>query len=164
MPQLITPDFTVPDGFETDRLRARMLTVNDVVRDFAAVCQSAPILKRMFPTWRGWPDGLTLEQNLIDLGWHQKEFQLRRSFAYTVVSLDEKTVLGCLYVEPSTRSGFDAEVCYWAREADIGDPADQALGAEVRPWIERDWPFERVAYPGRDISWEEWDKLPLTDG
>jgi len=44
-----------------------MLTVRDVVADFEAIRDRAP--------------GLTLEQNLIDLGWHQKEFQTRRSFA-----------------------------------------------------------------------------------
>jgi hypothetical protein len=30
----------------------------------------------------GWPLKLTLEENLIDLGWHQREFTLRHSFAY----------------------------------------------------------------------------------
>ena len=28
----------------------------------------------------------TVTENLGDLGWHEKEFELRRSFAYTVVA------------------------------------------------------------------------------
>ena len=160
MTGFVPPDFDIPEGFEVDGIRARMLSVHDVVRDFDAVSSSAHFLKDMFPTWRGWPTGLTIEQNLIDLGWHQKEFQLRRSFAYTLVTPDESKVIGCLYVEPPTRQGFDAEVYFWAREAGIGDAADVALGAIVKPWIEAAWPFSRVAYPGRDISWEDWAKLP----
>ncbi len=156
----VPSEFVVPTGFETDMFRARMLSVNDVVKDFEAVCQSAPLLQRMFPTWRGWPKGLTIEQNLIDLGWHQKEFQLRRSFAYTIVSLDEKTVLGCVYVEPTQRADYDAEVYFWARETKIGGAADKALAQAILPWIEREWPFERVAYPGRNPSWDDWAKLP----
>lgn len=70
-----------------------------------------------YPTWpaSGWPVGLTLEQNLIDLGWHQKEFQTRRSFAYTVVSLDESMVLGCVYLNPSSKRDYDAVAFLWAR-------------------------------------------------
>ena len=59
------------------------------------------------PVWN-WPtEDLTFEQDLIDLGWHQKEFQMRSSFAYTVVNLDESQVLGCLYIEPSKKADFD---------------------------------------------------------
>ena len=67
MTPLVPDGFTVPAGLETGRFRLRMLTVRDVVADFEAIRDRAP--------------GLTLEQNLIDLGWHQKEFQTRRSFA-----------------------------------------------------------------------------------
>jgi hypothetical protein len=46
-------------------------------------------------------DDLTLEQDLIDPGWHQKEFQKRSSFACTMMSLDESRCLGCVYILPS---------------------------------------------------------------
>ena len=26
-------------------------------------------------------------------------------------------------------------------------------------WIKKDWPFKKVAYPGRDISSAEWELL-----
>lgn len=32
--------------------------------------------------------------------------------------------------------------------------------AVVRRWLAEDWPLARVAYPGRDPSWQEWDALP----
>lgn len=160
MARFVSPDFDVPAGLKTDTFRLRMLSIHDVVKDFAAVTASADVLKAMFPTWGGWPEGLTIEQNLIDLGWHQKEFQRRNSFAYTVVSPDEETVTGCVYVVPATRKGYDAEVYFWARESAVGDPADLALDAAVRPWIEGQWPFTSVTYPGRDMDWDTWAGLP----
>ena len=80
----VPADFVVPQRLETAEFRLRMLTVNDVVKDYDAVMTSIEHLRTIWPE-SGWPDGLTFEQDLIDLGWHQKEFQTRRSFAYTVV-------------------------------------------------------------------------------
>ena len=144
--------FVVPEGLVNDAFRLRMLTVNDVVKDFDAVTASAHHLKPMFPGWGGWPEGLTIEQNLIDLGWHQKEFQRRRSFAYTVVALDGSQVVGCVYVEPTQQDGCDAEVYLWARESALGAPADKALEAVVVAWIASAWPFAKVAWPGRTVG------------
>ncbi len=152
-------DFDVPLVLETDEFRLRMLTVNDVVKDFDAVMSSAEHLKTVWPG-SGWPEGLTLEQNLIDLGWHQKEFQRRRSFAYTVVTLDESRVIGCVYIDPTRKRGYDAEVYLWAREAAIGSPPDAALFHVVEDWLETEWPFENVAFPGRAIDWEAWNAIP----
>ena len=103
MSAFIPPDFSIPSGISTPEFRLRMLTVHDLVKDFDAVITSADRLRGIFGPDNRWPEGLTLEQDLIDLGWHQKEFQLRRSFAYTVMSLDEAQCLGCVYVEPSKK-------------------------------------------------------------
>ncbi|HLO97855.1 MAG TPA: hypothetical protein VK171_04595, partial [Fimbriimonas sp.] len=133
------------------------LTVNDVVKDFDAVMSSVEHCKTI---WGGkWPEGLTLEQNLIDLGWHQKEFQIRRSFAYTVVAPDESMVLGCVYILPTPKVGFDAEVYLWIRQSHLASGMETRLYDAVRKWVVADWPFQSVAYPGRDISLEAWAAL-----
>lgn len=155
----VPPDFVVPATLETPEFRLRMLTVHDVVKDFDAVVSSAAHCKTVWPGGR-WPDGLTLEQNLIDLGWHQKEFQTRRSFAYTVVDLAEDRVLGCVYVEPTRRRGYDAEVFLWARQSELAGGLEQRLHVAVRTWIDRAWPFEAAAFPGRDVAWDAWRALP----
>lgn len=155
----VDADFTVPSQLETAEFRLRMLTVNDVVKDYDAVMSSANHLKTIWPG-AGWPEGLTLEQNLIDLGWHQKEFQRRTSFAYTVVTLDESRVVGCVYIDPTTKRGYDAEVFLWAREAALGSPADARLFKAVNEWLAADWPFENVAFPGREIDWKSWESIP----
>ncbi|HTQ08616.1 MAG TPA: hypothetical protein VMI31_00950, partial [Fimbriimonadaceae bacterium] len=73
----------------------RALTVNDVVKDYDAVMTSIDHLQGVFGEHSTWPSpNMTLEQDLIDLGWHQKEFQKRSSFAYTMMSLDERQCLG----------------------------------------------------------------------
>ena len=149
-------DFDVPQQLETEKFRLRMLTVNDVVKDYDAVMSAADHLKSIWPD-SGWPDGLTLEQNLIDLGWHQKEFQRRSSFAYTVVTLDETRVIGCVYIEPTRKSGYDAEVYFWRREGGIGTPTDVELQEVVRGWLAEDWQFENAAFPGRSIDWKAWN-------
>ena len=101
---------------------------------------------------RGWPEGLTRDQNLIDLGWHQKEFQRRRSFAYTVVVLDESRVLGCVYIYPTRKKGFDAEIYLWARQSELASGMEEDLYKAVSAWVGEKWPFQAPVYPGRSIS------------
>jgi len=155
----VPADFVVPPSLETGEFRLRMLTVNDVVKDYDAVMSSAEHCRTIWPGM-GWPDGLTLEQNLIDLGWHQKEFQLRRSFAYTVVNPAESAVLGCVYIEPTKRRGYDAVVFLWARQSELAGGLEDRLHRRVKDWIAEAWPFAAVAYPGRDIAWDTWKAIP----
>jgi len=151
--------FDVPAVLETKHFRLRMLTVGDVVKDYDAVISSAEHLRSVWPG-SSWPAGLTLEQNLIDLGWHQKEFQRRRSFAYTVVELDESRVIGCVYINPSRKAGYDAVVYLWTRPPDQTDVIDEdTLQTAVRSWLKDEWPFKSAVFPGTDISWEDWEEV-----
>jgi hypothetical protein len=43
------------------------------------------------------------------------------------------------------------------RTSAVADGFDERLGAVLRGWLAAiAWPFKRVAFPGRDISWDEW--------
>lgn len=153
--------FEVPTLLETEAFRVRPITVHDVVKDYDAVMTNRKYLWDLFGEAWGWPpEDLTLEQDLVDLGWHQKEFQTRSSFDYAVMSPDEKRLLGCVYVDPPEKAGFDAEVYFWARPGGPEKDLEKSLEETTRSWISAAWPFERVAYPGRDVSWEEWRRLP----
>ena len=145
---LVSENFQVPESLETSEFRLRMLTIHDVVKDFDAVMSSVEHLKKVWPE-SGWPEGLTLEENLIDLGWHQKEFSLRSSFAYTMVTPDESRVLGCVYIDPTTRPGHDTEVYLWVRASELETGLDERLFASVRTWLDESWPFQNPAFPGR---------------
>ena len=158
--QFIPKEFVVPSELSTASFRLRMLSVNDVEKDFEAVTSSAARLSKVWPD-SGWPAGLTLRQNLIDLGWHEKESQNRTSFAYTMVVPDESQVLGCVYFYPTDKADYDAEVFLWVRESDVANELDEELFEVVQRWLASDWPFENTAYPGRTISWAQWDALPV---
>jgi len=140
---LVPDDFEVPDGLDHERFRLRMLTVDDVLKDFDALCSRVDHEGRPQP-----PFVPTVAQNLVDLGWHQKEFELRRSFAYTVVAPDESEVLGCVYLDPSDT--HDAHVRMWVRLSAFEAGLDPVLEAAVREWVARRWPFECVTYAERD--------------
>ena len=158
---LFSPDFQAPEVLETDMFRLRTLTVNDVVKDYDAVITSQEDLQGLFGPRSNWPPlDLTLEQDLIDLGWHQKEFQMHSSFAYTVVTLDESRCLGCVYILPPTKEGFDAEVYMWVRKVEVRESLDSYLYFTVRQWIATKWPVKKAAYPGRDIDWATWESMP----
>ena len=150
----------IPPGFEGAGFRVRPITIHDAVKDYDAVMSSAERLRERFPLWN-WPppEGLTLEEDLIDLAWHQKEAELRRSFNYVVVSPDESRVLGCVYVDPPEKEGADAEVTLWVRVEEESTGLEDRLEAAVREWISSGWPFERVRWPGREISWADWERL-----
>jgi hypothetical protein len=146
--QFVPDDFEIPALIETDRFRLRMLSVDDVEKDYEAVIESRELLHNMFGG--PWPRlGFTLEENLADLERHQQEFLDRKAFAYTVVSLDETKVLGCLYINPPKMSGPDAIVVMWVRQTEYDKGMDEILFQTVRDWIIADWPFKKVEYPGR---------------
>jgi hypothetical protein len=151
---IVPEDFSVPGWLETSRMRLRPLTIHDAVKDFDAVVTSESRLRSVFQPGGEWPKGLTLEQNIIELGWHQVEFQLRTSFAYTVVPLDESAVLGCMYIYPTREPGHDVEITMWVRESEAKSGLDDYLFETVESWISQDWPFANPAYPGRTTPWE----------
>lgn len=156
----VPDDFVVPEVLETEHFRLRMLSVSDVVKDYDAVMSSREHLQGSFGPDSDWPNAdMTLEQNLVDLGWHQSEFQNRSSFAYTVVSPDEQRVLGCLYMFPAHRGDYDARIIMWVRSDVLDDGYDALLYRAVTAWVNEDWPFSNPAYPGRSISWEQWASL-----
>ncbi len=161
MAKLIPRDMEVPCGVETERFRIRPLTIHDTVKDYDAVMTSVDYLRGCLFSSPGWPSpDLTLMQDMIDLAWHQKEGQLRRSFAFAVMSLDERVQLGCLYIDPPSKDGINAEVSMWVRASEADSGLDAELYETARRWVEDEWPFDRVAYPGREYTREEWDALP----
>lgn len=83
---LVPETFEVPLTLETDRFRLRMLSVDDVEKDYEAVVESRDLLHSMFGG--PWPDeDFALSANLDDLRRHQREFLGREAFAYTVVEI-----------------------------------------------------------------------------
>lgn len=148
---LVSRDFEIPKELITEKFKLRMLKVSDVVKDYDAVMTSVEHLQGIFGERSKWPSkDLTFEQDLIDLGWHQKEFQNRSSFAYTMMNLDESQCLGCMYIFPSRDPNFEVDIFMWVRKSEFDKGLDQILFKTVKDWITDKWPFKKVRYPGRE--------------
>lgn len=147
----VPTEFEIPQTLETAQFRLRMLSVEDVEKDYDAVVSSAERLRASFRQWGGWPrEGFTLQENRQDLKRHQAEFERREAFAYTVVSLDEAAVLGCIYIYPSQQEGAEADVYLWVRDSEYEKGLDGILFQAIQTWLQNRWPFQRVRYPGRE--------------
>ncbi len=158
-PPLIEPGTDLVTVVEAEKFRIRPMTVRDAVIDYEAVAGSPTELGTAFGDPDAVPMPYTFEQEMIEVGWHQKEFQMGFSFCFIVTSLDEERSYGNVYVFPATRGDYDAEVYTWVTK----DVLDSGLGEELfevaHKWIVDSWPFENVAYPGREIDWETWESL-----
>jgi hypothetical protein len=156
-PDLVPPSVTVPERVSTESFLVRPLTIDDAEMDYRAVMASRERLKDAFAPDDPWPTAdHTLEQNRIDVAWHHKEFQRRDAFTYAIVDHDERVELGCVYVQPTRVDGYDAAVYFWVSDAGVDRELATTIEEWVRAWIDDAWPFEAVAYPGRDIPWAEW--------
>lgn len=153
-------DFVIPLALDTPYFHLRPLTPEVVDLDYDALMSSIELLNAMFG--RRWPHpAFTLEENLQDLIEHWEEFQRREAFAYTVLSPDETTCLGCVYINPPRGQPTDARVHMWVRQSAHDRGLDPVLFQTVRDWLAADWPFARVMYPGRDES-GAWQPLDAT--
>ena len=65
-----------------------------------------------------------------------------------------------MYVDPPQKAGADADISWWVVDCLVGGPIEAALDAFVPQWIQKDWPFSRPRYVGRDLSWAAWTALP----
>lgn len=145
----VPADFVIPLRLDHPRFVLRPLLISDVVKDYDAVMSSAADLSGVFGPDSDWPaPDMSLEQNLIDLGWHHKEFQRRSSFAYTVLDPAEQRCLGCVYIYPSASDTHEADAYCWIRSSHAA-ALDRELHAVFESWLRSAWPFERVAFPGR---------------
>jgi len=149
---IVPAEFMVPQRVDGPGFHLRQLKMLDAEKDFEAVMASAAEIAKTWRPTSQWPAGLTLEVNRMELGWHQVEFDLRHSFAYTVMNGDESQCLGCCYIYPSSNPSYEVTAHYWARTSDL----DVSLGKTFRSFLAEQWPFKHIAFPGREQAWSEW--------
>lgn len=129
------PDFETTDLPRTASLgdfRLTPLSVGQVDEDLAAVTGSAAVLKGLFGG--DWPEGLTRDDNLIDMGWHEREFTARRSFAWIVRDAGG-TYLGCAYLYPDIGSRGSGEVVTWMCDTPERLTRLAAFNDAFRDWL-----------------------------
>jgi hypothetical protein len=155
---LVPADFPVPTLVQGPGFRLVPLGPEVVKLDFDAYMSSIEHLQKTFSRSTSWPrQGITDADAMLDMQNEQSRFASRRSFAYAVLTPDGTRERGSVYVSPSPVVGYDAVVRMWVTKADHDAGFDAELYRWVTGWIQEDWPFKRVAYPGRAIAWATWD-------
>jgi hypothetical protein len=156
--EFVPPDFEVPEPVKTADFILKKLTTKDVEQDYEAVMSSKESLRQIFQKNDDWPaDDMTIEANYEDLEYHEKDFDQRKSFTYTMLNVDESRCLGCVYIYPWRGKVYDAQVYYWVVDSEKDKGLDEKLGNFLRDWIESVWPIEKPVFPGRDMTWKEWE-------
>ena len=136
--------WNIPSEYMLGDVLLKVLTIDDLERDFIAVMESAADIKAKYPS-SSWPDGLTRKKNLIDLAWHQREFEARRSFTWVIESKNSH-YLGCLYIYPSIAGEASADVRWWWRSG--VDVDRQKFRENLKAWISgSDWPTLQYNLP-----------------
>ena len=161
---IVPADFKIPEKLETEKFILLPLSPEVVIEDYEAVMTSIEHLRssgHMSGNTDGWPSPqLTFATDLRHLKGHYKKFLERVEYAYTVLSPDKSVCLGCVYIQPTQKPGYDARVRMWVRKSEFDKGLDLILFEEVKGWIEKDWPFVNPGYPGREIDWVEWNAMP----
>ena len=106
------------------------------------------------------PITITKPEDYGELKRHAWEFQHHTAFAYGILSADKQTELGCVYINPSPKQGYDASVRLWVTKQGADAGLEPVLEKAVREWVKTKWPFKNVAFPGRDMTMDQWNKLP----
>ena len=148
---IVKNSFKVPTELVTKNFILRPLTIKYIDKDYEAVMKSVDHLYKLMDDSE-WPKGMTLSENLADLGWHEVEFYLRHSFAYTVLSKkEENDVIGCCYIYPSDNPGYEVQAYYWIRQDLLDSGLEDELGKTFKKWLEKSWPFGKIEFPRRNI-------------
>lgn len=156
----VAADFRVPTAVRAEGFQLVPLGPSLVKVDFDAYMSSIEHLQQTFTRSTSWPHkDISAADAMRDMETEQARFQARKSFAYAVLTPDGGRELGCVYVYPSPVPGYDAEVRLWVTKAQYDAGFDAELYRWVTEWIRSDWPFAKAAYPGRAISWAEWDAM-----
>ena len=156
--EFVPKDFVIPKSLKSNLFLLEVLSPEVAEIDYDAVMSSRVRLRSVFGKSTEWPsDNLSLEDNINDLEKHKKEFEERVAFAYTVLDLSRENCLGCVYIDPGKKSNFDCEIYLWVRDSHIN--LDSELYNTVKFWIESNWPFKQIVFPGREISWDKWNEL-----
>ncbi|MEZ5255735.1 MAG: hypothetical protein R2705_02185 [Ilumatobacteraceae bacterium] len=146
-------ELEVPEAWETWWFRLEPLGPEHNERDYEAWTSSIDHIRKTPGFAPGdwgddaWPYDMPLASNLVDLERHAAEFRDKISFAYSVIAANSSDVLGCVYINADETGAADAKVRCWLRSTSASD--DVMFAAAIKGWLNKEWPFEKVRFPGR---------------
>jgi hypothetical protein len=151
----------VPTEWRTNDLWLRVLRPDVTELDYDALMESRVRLRRWSSS--SWPaDDFTLEKNREDLIGHEREWENREAFAYTVLNPDGSQCEGCVYMYglgswlhhvKFEREGDGDQlpdetpvVTFWVRDSALERRLDQQLLTGLREWFKQEWPYQEIAF------------------
>jgi hypothetical protein len=145
---LVPAGFTPPLPPRTTRLWLEPLGPQHNEADYLAWTSSVEHIHATpgFESKR-WPHPMTLAENEADLVMHADHFERRLGFTYTVRSITDDDVIGCVYIYPSNDTSMDVSVRSWVRVSHAH--LDAELWQTVSDWLQSEWPFRTVEYAPR---------------
>ena len=157
MINFVPEGFVPPRKYESGGFVFLPLSPEFAEADFAAVKTAREHIRALYKITGPleWPTkNLSFEEDKADLIRHYDDFCESRAFAYTVLSEDEKTCLGCVYIDPSENPDYDAEITLWGLNAEIS----KMLYKTVKEFL-RAFPFKNPAFPVFEIPLSVWGKV-----
>ena len=151
----ISPEFDPPIKFQFHELELEALQPIHNELDYRAWTSCRESLKGIFGPRNPWPEDVgNLDQNKEDLENHWREFETREAFTYTILNSDKSLCVGCVYVRPTPLKDFQARVDFWF----VGEyrHLSDSFFKEFRLLLNRQWGLDRVVFPGRSMSWQEY--------
>ncbi len=147
-------NFIVPENCKVGDFYFSILEPSITEIDYKVVMSSRKRLRQIFRRDDTWPaEGMTLDENTKDLIRHETEFKRKKAFAYSVYPAEKNDYIGCIYINP-TKKSYDCEVYLWV--SDNSFHMDNVLFRQTKKWLDEVWGFSHAAFPGREISWDEW--------
>ncbi len=160
--QLFVPaNFNVPREYRTTQFKLVPLGPDLASQDYQAYMSSIEHLQKTFTGSQNWPNrNITMADAMKDVEGEKSRFDARKSFTYSVLTLDGAKELGCVYISPSPKQGYEAVLRIWVTQEQFDRGFEAMLIPEVKKWLAAQWPFQKVAWPKREISLEQWNALP----
>ena len=152
----LPPGFVPPRALTYEDIRASTLTRDDLDDDVRGINASLELIRR---TRGGWPTApVTVEENYVDLVWHELEFREGYSFAY-VVRRDDGRYLGCFYLYPVGRRvpltdeliRHDVDVSWWVTTEAYELGFYRKVYDALTRWVEAEFPFEDPYYSNAEL-------------
>lgn len=160
-PSFVPADFAVPAEYRTATFKFVPLGPALARQDYEAYMSSIEHLQKNFTGNTEWPnEKVTMAEAIKDVEGEKERFDARKSFTYSVLTLDGSKELGCVYLSPSKKQGYDAVVRVWVTKAQFDAGFEARLIPVVKQWLAAKWPFQKVAWPKREIPADKWAALP----
>ncbi len=157
--QLVPETFQVPTTYIGAMYKLVPLGPDVAELDYKAYMSSIDHIRKS--QGGNWPSpGLTMADQAKDMAGEKAQWDGRKSFPFAVLSLDGSKELGCFYLRPSAKEGYDVVATMWVVKDQFDAGFEDQLYKDMKAWVAQAWPFQKPAWRGREIAADAWRALP----